>query len=234
MCLLICVHVTHSMSLWLPCRYIPWVHYESPEEVGPCDVVHCVLFSGDGSSNDLSIQMVCQHLQQAKHWDGRGGRTERQLASFPGSCAGLEKRAWYTLFAHTQLFWGFWEFCKYYTVSLFCPSSITIHCNSTSKDGGAVTRVRQNFRCKDTVEFLHLQAKSHWKPLGDTGSYTGKVHVVAPYSKQTYTVFWLDGLQAQTMGSHISTSCNHTAICHWEGIYSITNDVILTANHTLP
>ena len=51
-------------------HYVHRVHYESPEEVGPCDVVHCILFSGDGSSNDLSIQVVCQHLEQAKHWDG--------------------------------------------------------------------------------------------------------------------------------------------------------------------
>ena len=37
-----------------------------------------------------------------------------------------------------------------------------------------------NTACIDTAEFLHLQAKSHWKPLGDIGSYSGKLHIVAP------------------------------------------------------
>ena len=32
------------------------------------------------------------------------------LASFPGSCVGGEKRAWYTLFAHAQFSQDFWEF----------------------------------------------------------------------------------------------------------------------------
>ena len=31
-------------------------------------------------------------------------------ASFPGSCVGGEKRAWYTLFVHTQYSQDFWEF----------------------------------------------------------------------------------------------------------------------------
>ena len=33
-----------------------------------------------------------------------------RLASFPGSCVGGEKRAWYTLFAHAQFPLDFWEF----------------------------------------------------------------------------------------------------------------------------
>ena len=32
------------------------------------------------------------------------------LASFPGSCVGGEKIAWYTLFAHAQFSQDFWEF----------------------------------------------------------------------------------------------------------------------------
>ena len=32
------------------------------------------------------------------------------VASFPGLCVGGEKRAWYTLFAHTQYSQDFWEF----------------------------------------------------------------------------------------------------------------------------
>ena len=32
------------------------------------------------------------------------------VASFPGSCVGGEKRAWYTLFAHAQFHQDFWEF----------------------------------------------------------------------------------------------------------------------------
>ena len=74
-------------------------------------------------------------------------------------CRGGEKSLVYTVCAHSALL-GILRICVYYTVSLFCPSSIT-------KDGGAVTRVQQSLCCKDTAEFLHLQAKSHWKPLGD-------------------------------------------------------------------
>ena len=155
-------------------NYVPWVHHESPEEVGPCDVVYCVLFRDDGSSNELSIQVVCQHLEQAKHWDGKRRKDWKKVTALV--------RGWRTepgihcLCTLSSL--GIPKTCVYYTVSLFSPSSITIHCNS--EDEVADTRVRQNLCWKDTAEFLHLQAKSHWKPLGDIGSYSGKLHIVAP------------------------------------------------------
>ena len=38
------------------------------------------------------------------------GKACKILASFPGSCVGGEKRAWYRLFAHAQFSQDFWEF----------------------------------------------------------------------------------------------------------------------------
>ena len=40
------------------------VHEESTEEVGPGDIVHGVLFGGDGARHYLSIEMVRQDGQQ--------------------------------------------------------------------------------------------------------------------------------------------------------------------------
>ena len=48
------------------------------------------------------------------------------VASFPGSCMGGEKRAWYTLFAHAQFSQDFWEFgnsCKICSVNTCTPTS---------------------------------------------------------------------------------------------------------------
>ena len=58
-------------------RTLPWVHYESSEEVRPCDVVHRILFRGDGSSNNLCIHVIRQHLEKTKHCSGR---TENQTS----------------------------------------------------------------------------------------------------------------------------------------------------------
>ena len=50
---------TKQKTIW------PGIHDESPEEVGPGDVVHGVLFGGDGASHDLGIHVVRQHIQEA-------------------------------------------------------------------------------------------------------------------------------------------------------------------------
>ena len=44
------------------------------------------------------------------------------LASFPGSCVGGEKRAWYTQFVHAQFFQDFWEFGKSHKI---CSITLT-------------------------------------------------------------------------------------------------------------
>ena len=40
------------------------------------------------------------------------------LASFPGSCVWVKKKAWYTLFAHVQFPQDFWEFGKICSITL--------------------------------------------------------------------------------------------------------------------
>lgn len=37
---------------------IGWIHDEAPEQVGPCQVVHSLLFGTNGAGNYLGIQMV--------------------------------------------------------------------------------------------------------------------------------------------------------------------------------
>ena len=62
------VHVCLVLKSMLCCREqvpSPGVHHQPPEEVGPGDVVHGVLFGGDGSCSHLRIQMVCQHTEEA-------------------------------------------------------------------------------------------------------------------------------------------------------------------------
>lgn len=44
----------------------PGVHHQPPEEVGPGDVVHGVLFGRDRPRRDLSVQMVRQHAEEAE------------------------------------------------------------------------------------------------------------------------------------------------------------------------
>ena len=62
---------TLGSERYLRFRMLPWVHYESSEEVRPRDVVHGILFRGDSSSNNLSIHVICQHLEKTKHHSGK-------------------------------------------------------------------------------------------------------------------------------------------------------------------
>ena len=64
-------NATLGLERYLGFRMLPWVHYESSEEVCPCDVVHGILFRGDGSSNNLSIHVIRQHLEKTKHCSGK-------------------------------------------------------------------------------------------------------------------------------------------------------------------
>ena len=43
---------------------IAGVHYQTTEEVGPCDIVHGILFGSDGACHNLGIQMISKNLQQ--------------------------------------------------------------------------------------------------------------------------------------------------------------------------
>ena len=65
--------MSEARLVQLLCQYgtLPWVHYESSEEVRPCDVVHRILFRGDSSSNNLCIHVIRQHLEKTKHCSGR-------------------------------------------------------------------------------------------------------------------------------------------------------------------
>ena len=65
--------MSEARLVQLLCQYgtLPWVHYESSEEVRPCDVVHRILFRGDSSSNNLCVHVIRQHLEKTKHCSGR-------------------------------------------------------------------------------------------------------------------------------------------------------------------
>lgn len=73
------VHVCLVLKSMLCCREqvpSPGVHHQPPEEVGPGDVVHGVLFGGDGSCSHLRIQMVWQHTEEARVGGGAQSHTD--------------------------------------------------------------------------------------------------------------------------------------------------------------
>ena len=85
-------------------------------------------------------------------------------------CGAGEKSLVYTVCAHSALL-GILRIRKYYTTLLFCPSSTTIHCNSMSKDGGAVTRFDKAFVARTSLSSCTYRQKatgSHWETLETT------------------------------------------------------------------
>lgn len=45
-------------------EYLRGILHQAAEEVGPGDVVHGVLFGGDGSRHYLGIHVIWKHLQE--------------------------------------------------------------------------------------------------------------------------------------------------------------------------
>ena len=71
----------------------------------------------------MNVQPLQQQTANPKHVLIVGaGMAGLVVASFPGSCVGGEKRAWYTLFAHAQFSQDFWEFGNY---SKICSVTLT-------------------------------------------------------------------------------------------------------------
>lgn len=48
------------------------VHYKATEEIGPGDIIHCILLRSDSPSSYFSVQVVSQHFQQAGEQETKG------------------------------------------------------------------------------------------------------------------------------------------------------------------